>query len=50
MVGRTTKLPERSSDSAVPERPEFGEYSSPPCFMHELDPDFVSPKMERRPF
>ncbi|WP_457108347.1 5-formyltetrahydrofolate cyclo-ligase [Methylobacterium sp. P5_C11] len=49
MVGRTTKLPEMSSDSAVPEHPEFGAYSSPPCFMHELGPDFVSPDAEPRP-
>jgi 5-formyltetrahydrofolate cyclo-ligase len=49
MAGRSTKPPEMPSDSAAPELPEFGEYSSPPCFMHKLDPDFVSPKMERRP-
>ncbi len=28
------------------EAPEFGEYSSPPCFMHELSPDF-QPRQER---
>ena len=42
MVGRSTKLPEMSPDSAVPDLPEFGAYSSPPCLMHELSPDFVS--------
>jgi 5-formyltetrahydrofolate cyclo-ligase len=49
MVGRSTKLPEMSSDSAVPELPGFGAYSSPPCFMHELGPDLVSPEAEPRP-
>lgn len=44
MVGRSTKLPEVASEPAVPERPEFGAYSSPPCFMHELGPDFGSPE------
>lgn len=28
------------------EATEFGEYSSPPCFMHELSPDF-QPRQER---
>lgn len=28
------------------EAPEIGEYSSPPCFMHELSPDF-RPRRER---
>ena len=28
------------------ESPEIGEYASPPCFMHELSPDF-QPKPER---
>jgi 5-formyltetrahydrofolate cyclo-ligase len=37
------------SDSAASELPEFREYSSPPCFMHELGPDFVSPEAETRP-
>lgn len=29
------------SDPAAPELREFGGYSSPPCFMHELGPEFV---------
>jgi 5-formyltetrahydrofolate cyclo-ligase len=49
MVGRLIKPPEMPPDSAAPELPKFGEYSSPPCFMHELDPDFISPKMEAQP-
>lgn len=49
MVGRSTKPPEMPPDSPAPELPKFGEYSSPPCFMHELGPDFISPKMETRP-
>lgn len=44
MVGRSTKLPETASEPAVPEHPEFGAYSSPPCFMHELGPDFGGPE------
>lgn len=49
MVGRSTKPPEMPSKSSAPKRPEFGAYSSPPCFMHELGPDFVSPEAEVRP-
>jgi len=47
MVGRSTKLPETSPESAAPERPEFGAYSSPPCFMHELGPELIS--LEAKP-
>ena len=25
------------------------QYTSPPCFMHELDPDFVEIEMQERP-
>lgn len=49
MVGRSTEPPGMPSGAAAPERPEFGEYSSPPCFMHQLGPDFVSPEAEVRP-
>lgn len=28
----------------MPEQPELAEYASPPCFMHELSPDYLAPR------
>ncbi|KQS69562.1 5-formyltetrahydrofolate cyclo-ligase [Methylobacterium sp. Leaf361] len=49
MVGHSTERPETPPEPAAPEHSAFGAYSSPPCFMHELGPDFVSPAAEPRP-
>lgn len=49
MVGRPTEPPGMPSGSAASECPEFGEPISPPCFLHQLGPDFVSPEAEARP-
>lgn len=48
MVGNSSKPVEVPSNAADSEYPLLGEYSSPPCFMHELGPDFVSPEVTIR--
>ncbi len=38
MAGGSSKPSEKASEPEHREASAFGEYSSPPCFMHELDP------------
>ncbi|WP_336490838.1 5-formyltetrahydrofolate cyclo-ligase [Methylobacterium nigriterrae] len=41
MAGNSSNAPEPATQPIEPEHTEFGEYSSPPCFMHELDPSYL---------
>lgn len=41
MAGQFAKPLGTPTDSKAKEPMAFGEYSSPPCFMHELDPSYV---------
>lgn len=41
MPSDPTRAPEPVPASLGPADPEFGAYSSPPCFLHELDPNFL---------
>jgi 5-formyltetrahydrofolate cyclo-ligase len=47
----TGPIPPRRSPSAPPDRSEaeYGTYSSPPCFLHELDPGFPGFAADRDP-
>ena len=40
-MGTHTRKPENEPHQPVEDPAAFGTYSSPPCFMHELDPSFV---------
>lgn len=40
-MGQSPKAPEPTLQPSKPEPLEFGEYSSPPCFMHELEPSYL---------
>ena len=48
MVGRSDKPTELPSERTGPSSGTFGEYSSPPCFMHELDPSFLGLDAEKK--
>src|SRR4051794_19587633 len=41
MARPSAKPPGETPDTAVPDPSQFGEYSSPPCFMHEFASSFV---------
>lgn len=41
MPSDPTRAPEGVSASPSRDEPDFGAYSSPPCFLHELDPSFL---------
>jgi 5-formyltetrahydrofolate cyclo-ligase len=41
VMGSSSKMPESDPSHPAEGPAAFGTYSSPPCFMHELDPSFV---------
>lgn len=49
MVGRSAKPPDQAPEAAETSSGMFGEYSSPPCFMHELDESFLGLDEEKKP-
>ena len=48
-MGGTPKAPEPTPQLSKPEPPEFSAYSSPPCFMHELEPGYLSLTSDANP-
>lgn len=49
MTGRSAKPPDQAPESAATSSDMVGEYSSPPCFMHELDASFLGLDAEKKP-
>lgn len=48
MASPPTRPKDHAAEPPEPDDPAYGAYSSPPCFMHELGPDFLGP-MPGRP-
>ncbi|WP_082504313.1 5-formyltetrahydrofolate cyclo-ligase [Methylobacterium sp. Leaf117] len=49
MAGRSAKPPDQAPGAVGTSSGLFNEYSSPPCFMHELDESFLGLGAEKKP-
>lgn len=49
MASSPTRPNDHAAEPPEPDDRVYGAYSSPPCFMHELGPDFLGPTPDDGP-